>query len=113
MMNTTTTDPRAADSLRCSGSAGDELPMPCDMPEEYPPTLTWCADGPAAAGRFWWQSSPLGDAIVVTVFLSPEGLSVRTERGHMMMFLFSRLWPEQRWAGPLPKPQEPSPVESL
>jgi len=68
------------------------------------PTLTWCADRPAAAGRFWWQSSPLGDAIVVTVFLSPEGLSVRTERGHMMMFLFSRLWPEQRWAGPLPEP---------
>ena len=74
--------------------------------------LTWCADRPAAAGRFWWQSSPLDDAIVVTVFPSPEGLSVRTERGHMMMFLFSRLWPEQRWAGPLPEPQEPSPVES-
>jgi len=76
------------------------------------PTLTWCADRPTGPGRFWWQSSPLDDAIVVTVFLSPEGLSVRTERGQMMMFLFSRLWREQRWAGPLVEPQEPSHVES-
>ena len=77
------------------------------------PALTWGAEKPKEAG-WWWLESNVGggairrvaeDNVVGDLWVlldgKPQWVNVNDER--------IAGW---RWAGPLPEPQEPSPVES-
>jgi len=69
------------------------------------PTLTWSDDLPAVAG-WWWAENDNGRFI-----LEIHEHTLTGDFGYCDTEKFHAIPDGMRWAGPLPEPHEPSPVE--
>jgi len=80
------------------------------------PTLTWSADLPAADGWWWWRRKPTARTEPVEIWTIMSGGQAFSRQcthssGILTLENMSAAYPEQRWAGPLLEPHEPTPVE--